>query len=153
MKEFGDIASFVKHMQTVAITQQTAARRGLNNAAKIVEKQAKAKIGEYQEQTGPFIAWAELAESTKADRVRQGYSENDPLLRSGEMRDSIGTAMSLDGMEVQIGSDSDIAVYQELGTKHIPPRSFLGGAVSDKLPEIGQAIGREFVSALVGEEV
>jgi HK97 gp10 family phage protein len=69
------------------------------------------------------------------------------------MRDSIGTATSLDGLEVQIGSNSDIAVYQELGTQHMPPRSFLGGAMADKLPEIKEIIGRSVVAALVGEEV
>ena len=120
----------------VAEAEQIAARKALQKAAKLVEKRAKEKIGEYQKQAGPFIAWPELAESTKADRARHGYPEDEPLLRSGEMRDSIGRATSIDGLEVQIGSNSDIAVWQELGTQHIPPRSFLGGATAEKLHEI-----------------
>jgi HK97 gp10 family phage protein len=152
MKEFS-LEAFAAHLLVIAEAEQVAARRALQKAAKVVEKRAKQKIGEYQQETGPFIAWPELAESTKADRVKQGYPEDEPLLRSGEMRDSIGIATSLDGLEVQIGSNSDIAVYQELGTQHIPPRSFLGGAVSDKLPEIKEIIGRAIVTALVGKEV
>ena len=153
LKEFKSIEAFVAHLLVVAEAEQIAARKALQKAAKIVEKRAKEKIGEYQQQAGPFIAWPELAEATKADRARQGYSDDEPLLRSGEMRDSIGIATSLDGLEVQIGSNSDIAVYQELGTQHMPPRSFLGGATADKLAEIKEIMGRAVVAALIGEEV
>jgi HK97 gp10 family phage protein len=153
MKEFGSIDDFVKHLAAVAVAEQVAARRALQKCAKIVEKRAKEKVGEYQQQTGPFIAWPELAESTKADRVKHGFPEDEPLLRTGEMRDSIGRATSSDGLEVQIGSNSDIAVWQELGTQHIPPRSFLGGATADELPRIKEIMGRAFVAALIGEEV
>jgi HK97 gp10 family phage protein len=152
LKEFADIDAFVEHLAAVAIAEQTAARRALNKSAKLVEKTAKDKIGEYQEQIGPFIAWPELAEATKADRARQGFPE-DELLRTGEMRDSIGTAISTDGLEAQIGSNSDIAVYQELGTDHMPPRSFLGGAMVEKLPEIQEIMGCEIVAALIGDGV
>ena len=152
MKEIS-IDEFIDHLLKVAEAEQVAARRALQESAKIVEKRAKEKIGEYQEQTGPFIAWPELAEATKADRIRQGYSEDDPLLRTGEMRDSIGRATSPDGLEVQIGSNDDKAVWQELGTEHIPPRSFLGGAMADKLPDIKKIMGRAVVAALVGEKV
>ena len=89
MKEFGSIGAFVAHLTTIAVEMEAAEHRILEKSAQLVEKRAKEKIGEYQEQSGEFIAWPELAESTKADRVKQGYTENDPGLRSGEMRDSI----------------------------------------------------------------
>ena len=152
MREFS-LEGFATHLLVIAEAEQVAARRALQKAAKLVEKRAKEKIGEYQQQAGPFIAWPELAESTKADRAAQGYPEDEPLLRSGEMQDSISRATSIDGLEVQIGSNSDIAVWQELGTQHIPPRSFLGGATAEKLPEIKEIMGRAFVAALIGKEV
>ena len=73
-------------------------KRAVVHCATLVEEEAKAEIGTYQDQAGPFIAWPELADSTKEDRTRQGFTENDPGLRSGAMRDSIGTAISTDGL-------------------------------------------------------
>lgn len=106
-----------------------------------------------QDHVGPFIAWPELAESTKADRVRKGYSEDEPGLRSGEMRDSIGRVLSTDGLEAQVGSNDDHMVYFELGTSKQPPRSVLGGAMAEKLPEVKEILGTALVAGLVGEQV
>lgn len=153
MREFHNITSFVEHLAATVIVEELAAKKALSKSLKIVEKCAKEKIGEYQEQTGPFIAWQELADSTKRDREAKGFPENEPLLRTGEMRDSIGTAIASNGMEGQVGSNSDIALWQEAGTAHIPPRSFLGGAMADKLPEIKVIIGTALVGALVGKNV
>jgi HK97 gp10 family phage protein len=153
MREFKNIESFVEHLTATIIAEELAAKHAVSKCAKIVEKCAKRKIGEYQEQAGPFIAWQELADSTKADRARKGFPENDPLLRTGEMRESIGHAVSIDGMEAQIGSNSEIAVFQEVGTSRMPSRSFLGGAMADKLPEIKEIIGAALVGALIGKNV
>jgi hypothetical protein len=161
MKEFGNIESFVEHLGELVIAETLAARHALSKCARVVEKRAKEKFGEYQQQSGPFAAWAELADSTKADRERKGYADNEPLLRTGEARDSIGHTLSTSSLEAQIGSNSDILVFQELGTKNMPPRSTLGGAMADELPQIqeilqeslvGVLIGRP-AAALVGEEV
>jgi phage gpG-like protein len=131
MKTFGSIGEFALHIGELVVLQHEADKIALERAARMIEHRAKEKIGEYQEQAGPFIAWAELAESTKADRARQGYPDDEPLLRTGELRDSIEHFVA-DG-EAHIGSNNDIAVYQELGTEHIPPRSFLGGCRRRKI--------------------
>src|SRR4051794_7536860 len=110
LREFNSIAAFVEQLATVAIAVKEAEHVLLEKAAVMVEKRAKEKIGEYQEQIGPFVAWAELADSTKADREKHGYAEDQPLLRSGEMRDSI--EHTVQGSEACVGSNSDIAVYQ-----------------------------------------
>jgi hypothetical protein len=151
MKEFGSIEAFVAQLVTITAEMEAAELHILEKGAEMVEKRAKEKVGEYQPQTGPFIAWPELAESTKADRAKQGYPEDEPLLRSGEMRDSIEHTVGRH--EALIGSNSDIMVYQELGTQHIPPRSVLGGAMIDTLPQILDMSGRMVVAALVGEKV
>ena len=54
-------------------------------------------------------------------------------------------------LEAQVGSNSDIAVYQELGTARIPPRSFLGGAMSDELTKIKKIIGETMFGVLIGK--
>lgn len=153
MKEFHSLAAFSEHLIKIAAAEELIVRKAVSHCAKLVEKEAKSEIGSYQVQAGPFVAWADLAEATKADRVRQGYTEDDPLLRTGDLRDTIGTAISTDGLEAQIGSNSDIAVYQELGTDHIPPRSFLGGAMVRMLPEINKTLGESLMAALMGEKV
>lgn len=89
-----------------------------------IEKDAKGELGTYQSEEYPFDAWASLADSTKKDRVRKGYTPDDPGLRSGEMRDSIGHLT--DRNEAVIGSRSDHLVWFEQGTLNQPPRSVLG---------------------------
>src|SRR4051812_36859265 len=105
----------------IALQQHEMEHHALEKAAVLVERRTKDKIGEYQDQAGPFIAWPELADATKADRVRQGYSEDEPGLRTGEMRDSIVHVVA-DG-EAQVGSNDDKMVWFELGTSKQPPRS------------------------------
>src|SRR3954469_19854677 len=104
MKEFHSLGAFQEHMLKQALAEGVALRNGLSKAAKIVQDEARAEVGHYQEGVGDFIAWPELADATKEDRLRKGYTENDPLLRSGELRDSIEVAMSVSGLEAQIGS-------------------------------------------------
>lgn len=151
MKEFHSLTHLALHLGEIAVAQHEMERHALEKATKLVQARAKDKIGEYQEQAGPFIAWPELADATKDDRVRQGFSENEPLLRSGELRDSIERTV-VDSVGY-VGSDSDIAVYQELGTENIPPRSFLGGAAVESIAKICEIVGDEAVTALVGEHV
>jgi HK97 gp10 family phage protein len=151
MREFSSLADFATHIGTLVAVEVTAEHRALGRAAALIQNAAKAKIGDYQEAAGDFAAWAELAESTKADRVQQGYSENDPLLRSGDLRDSI--ERHVEPGEASVGSNSDIAVFQELGTAKIPPRSFLGGAAVENAERVVEIIGRDVVIALVGEDV
>lgn len=148
MKDFRGIAAFVTHIAEIDAAQREEQAIGIKRAAVIIETEAKAEIGHYQEAVGPFVAWAELADSTKADRVNQGYTENEPLLRDGTLRDSIEHRSNRE--EAMIGSDNPIAEYQELGTATIPPRSFLGGAAARKSEEAVNEIGRHIVAGLIG---
>ncbi|MFO0949564.1 MAG: hypothetical protein U0835_00135 [Isosphaeraceae bacterium] len=135
----------------IALRQHEMERSALEKAAIIVEKRAKEKVGEYQDQAGPFIAWPELADATKEDRLRKGFTENDPGLRTGEMRDSIEHVV--EGDEAQVGSNDDKLVYFELGTSKQPPRSVLGGAVVDEMDRIIAIVGDHAATALIGKGV
>jgi hypothetical protein len=148
MMELLELAAKFGEME---LRQHEMEHRALEKAAVVVEKRAKEKIGEYQDQAGPFIAWPELADFTKEDRLSKGFSENDPGLRSGEMRDSIEHVV-IDN-EAHVGSDDDKLVWFELGTVNQPPRSVLGGAVVDEMDKILEIIGDEAVASLVGEGV
>lgn len=144
-----DLGAFIGHVAGAIVRLDHAEHQAMEQAALVVEKRAKAILGEYQAQGGPFAAWAELADSTKADRVRHGFPENEPLLRTGHMRDSIDHKV-IGNRDAVVGSDDPIAEYQELGTSRIPPRSFLGAAAVQKGPEVAQIIGLGTVQAFTG---
>jgi phage gpG-like protein len=151
MREFNILEALVK-MAQIAIDVEEATHKALERASVVVEKEAKAAIGDYQPEAGPFAEWAQLADSTLADKEKLGYAPPDnPLVREGDLRDSIGHVVS--GHEAAIGSNSDVAVYQELGTRCMPPRSFLGGAAVRKEGEIVEILGEGAVAGLIGEEV
>lgn len=160
------ILEAIAKLGEMTLAVKEAERLAMEKATRIVQREAKREIGHYQDQAGQFVAWAGLADSTLADKDRKGYGTPDPLLRTGNMRDSIERRVEQSGFlgvtEGAVGSDSDIAVYQELGTfgphpgpngQHIPPRSFLGGAAFRKAEEVAEVLGSGVVAALVGDKV
>ena len=150
------LLGFAALMGEIAVASHEVGKHAMERAAKVVEKEAKDSIGHYQSQSGPFVAWAELADSTKADRTSKGYSENEPELRDGTLFNSIEhtlTRSALGDIEAEVGSNNQIMVYQELGTAKMPPRSILGGAAARKEKEVVEIIGGTVVAALMGGEV
>lgn len=139
------MAEAISRFAAMAIHAELARHEALEKAAEIVEKEAKGMLG--HEQPG----WPALAEYTVADRVQHGYAPDEPELRDGELRDSIGH--KVEGHTAVVGSTSRIAVYQELGTSRMPPRSFLEAAAHRKADEVAHHMGREVVAAMVGKPV
>lgn len=148
MKEFGSLGQFALHLATLQAGVALELHRGLKRVAVAVDQTAKSEFGVYQPAIGPFSAWAPLAESTKTERERLGYTPDDPLRRSGETRDTVGHEVS--GHEAVIGSTSDVMVYQELGDDRIPPRPVLGPAVERNHELIRKVLGSALVSGLLG---
>jgi phage gpG-like protein len=140
MKEFSlvGLATFVAE---AVVEMDHAKHEALEKAAVIVEKGSKEAIGTYE------FGWPPLAESTKEDRVNKGFAEDEPLLRTGELRDSIGH--SVDGDTARVGSELDVALYQEVGTSKIPPRSFLMQSAVHHRDEIVKEIGETMVAKLI----
>jgi hypothetical protein len=120
---------------------EEAKHKALEKACVIIETEAKHVLGTYE------YGWPPLAPATVARKA----NGDTPLIETGEMRDSIEHTVR--GDSGFVGSDSDIAVYQELGTSRIPPRSFLGGAAMHKGKEAAHAIGQEIVTSLIGKAV
>jgi len=133
-----DLEQFARELSSASASIATGLEAGFRVIVKEIEETAKEEIGVYQPAYGPFDAWAPLAESTKADRVRQGYSEDEPLLRSGELRDSIQSEVV--GLAAIVGTKSEIGLWQEVGTDRIPPRPFIGPAYLRKIDPLMEAI-------------
>lgn len=150
MPEFS-LLGLAAHLAAAHAEMKHAEHTALEQAARLIEARAKAELGTYQEAAGPFAPWAELADSTKADRARHGYSEDEPGLRTGEMRDSIGHEVG--DREAVIGSNDQSLVYFELGTEKQPPRSVLGSAAVTEAPKVAELLGGAVVKTLFGRAV
>lgn len=146
-----NIDEFAEHLIKMSIGGTVLTDATLEYIGSTVEKAAKVKFGEYQSEAGPFVGWAQLADSTMRDREAQGYPEDEPLKRTGETMDSIGHRVGF--QEVQIGSDSQILEWLELGTEKMPPRSTLGGAAFEQTPKIVERAGLALEAFLVGKGV
>lgn len=101
-----------------------------------IMENAKERIGTYQEATGDFPAWEQLAESTQEQRAKAGFTPNDPLLRSGELRESI--TMRSEGNGAIVGTPLDVGLWMENGTEKIPPRPYLGPAAEHGASKVGE---------------
>ena len=141
------LSQFARHLGVAAAAGIVAEREALEESCKIVEKEAKRVIGTYD------YPWPPLAQETVDTRVRLGFTPDDPLLRTGELRNSIEHNveghLALRGYRGVVGSNLDKAVYQELGTSKIPPRSFLLGAALHKGLEVAELCGRYVVRGLL----
>jgi phage gpG-like protein len=113
----------------------------LEKAAVIVETEAKRVIGTYD------YSWTPLAPSTIARKA----TGDSPLLETGELRESI--EHNVDGLVANIGSNNMKAVWHELGTSRVPPRSFLVQAAVHKEKEVVHLIERDLVLYLSQKRV
>lgn len=148
MREFSSFGSFARHLAVTAALGEEVTHHITERAAEIIQADAKKRIGEYQDGVGPFNSWAPLADATKADRAAQGFPEDEPLLRTGDLRDSI--EVTARGNEAVIGSVGDIALYQEVGTDKIPPRPFLGPAGYDSKLNISELAAKTVLAWISG---
>lgn len=150
--EFKSLGDLALHLATLHAAQVHELQHGLERCAVKIEETAKQEIGHYQTAAGPFPAWAELADSTEQDKASKGYPVDAPLLRTGEMRDSI--THEVDGLEAVIGAkDTDagrLLVYHEFGTNKMPPRPVLGPAAFRNKDFVLKVIGQAAVSGLLG---
>lgn len=133
---FGSLADFAAFTTVLIREVEHVKHDALEEAAVIIETEAKRVIGTYE------YKWPPLAPSTLEKKAA-----DTPLLETGEMRDSI--EHKVNGSEAYIGSDNDKAVWQELGTAKIPARSFLVGAAQHKEKEVAHAIGQKVVAKLI----
>jgi hypothetical protein len=149
MKEFGSLEGLAKHLMTAGLHGvETQVNAALKDAALLLEYEAISEFGKYQEGAGPFGTWPSLAEATKIDRVRKGFSEDEPLLRSGGLRDSSRHEVS--ATEAIVGNIDPVMEYQEHGTAKIPPRPVYGIALHRHMAALVQLIEQGAYAGLSG---
>lgn len=127
------IAGIRRNLYAVPFALEREVGAGMAEAAKL----AKSYIG--NEQPG----WAPLAASTIEEKAALGYEVPAPLLREGDLRDSIESEVETSGREVTgiVGSTDPIAIFFSTGTSRMPPRPFLEPAFMLTEPKITAALG------------
>jgi HK97 gp10 family phage protein len=142
MTKFFSLLEFVAEIPAIERDVHAVFPMIVEKICKIVQKQAKAAIGKEHEE------WPSLAEATITDKARHGFPTPKPLLRTGELRDSI--QYTVRGLEGAVGSDLARAFYQEMGTSRMPPRSFLRSSAIASEDKIRRMAAAAVMAALAG---
>lgn len=124
----------------LSIKIDRANKKAVEKACRIIRDEAKRVLGTYD------YGWTPLAESTIARKA----TGDSPGLETGAMRKSVkfsvdGTTMNWVGT---VGTSDPHALWFELGTIHMPPRSFLGGAAMQKEHEVKQILGHDMIHSV-----
>jgi hypothetical protein len=114
-------------------------KKALTKAARLVQQEAKRVLGTYD------YGWPHLQEET----VKHKATGDSPLLETGGLRMSIKYSVDAEEGIATVGTDDPKGLWMELGTKHIPPRSFLAGAAMRKEAEVHHICGNELISWVV----
>lgn len=144
--------------RTVALP--AAVREAAAAAGALAVEASKKMIGHYQPAVGDLPAWAPLTDATKADRTAKGFTPDDPLLRSGELRDAVEFKPAVDGVGIGVFGDSRLATiarameygyYNVRAGRFVAPRSYIRGAVYVTLPAMIKEISGRVFAVLSGK--
>ncbi|MEJ7685622.1 MAG: hypothetical protein WKG52_00730 [Variovorax sp.] len=136
------------HFARLAIAGEAVTSHITEEGVKAIQADAKSRFGTYQDGEGGFPAWANLAPSTVDDRLRKGFTPDDPLLRTGGLRESV-VAVAV-GNEGVVASPDPVMLYQEQGTSKIPPRPVLGPAGFNSKKTVAPLAARTLVAWISG---
>lgn len=108
----------------ISLTMEKASKAAVTKSARIVRDEAKRVLGTHD------YGWAPLASET----IERKATGDSPLLETGGLRRSIKYSVSgaTGHWVAYVGSNDPKALWHELGTVRIPPRSFLAGAARQK---------------------
>lgn len=153
------LTSLAAHFGVMATHVQHIEEEMLAHACEMIADRAKEVIGTYS------YSWPQLAPATQTSRTQLGFPPNEPLLRSGELRDSIEWVVDRGasflpsrtsdsfferGHHGYVGSNNMKAVWNFLGTPTIPARDPILDATMQLMPQIEQHFGQRFHAWLSG---
>lgn len=177
MREFRSIKDFVRFLELLAPQVEIASQLGLHEGARMIQEEAQASLGHYQDSAGPFPAWPALAETTlqgytdahghhHPGKIEMGFAPPDnPLQRTDELHDHVELSVTHNhavvGVPDEVVGDGteenptrnigQVAAWLEFGDREMPARSFLGRAAFVKGHAVANAIGHAVYLALSGK--
>lgn len=128
------VAEGAAFFTAISLAIPKGTKKAVTKAGRIVRDEAKRVLGTYE------YGWPELAEKT----IERKATGDSPLLETGAMRASIKLTVEGDRLNwvAIVGTDDPHALFQELGTIHIPPRPFLMGAAIAKEKVVLEVCGK-----------
>src|SRR5258706_4452580 len=135
MTQTFSLLGFVAHLATVEKDMHELGPSIVARACEMVCEEAKRVIGEGYE------FWPPLKPETLKRKMMA-----TPLLETGELRASI--EWNSQGNIGHVGSNNDKALWHELGTTKIPPRSFLAGAAMTMEDKIHKMAARAVMAVM-----
>lgn len=122
-RPFADLEAFMRRIE----------RPGNAEVRKVADAIRQGYAENFSREGSAAGGWRALAEATVAERRRLGFPGEHPILRrSGALRASFIQPGATDhveefqpvpgGWDLLVGSESEIALFQEFGTSRIPPR-------------------------------
>ena len=139
------LSNLTAALDELATTLPAAINATLRDAGAEMVDAARAKIGTEAPD------WPALAPATIETKARRGQvgrvSPTDPLLASGELRDSFTAAVG-NGVLI-FGSTDPVARYHEHGTEHMPPRPVVAPIAAEAGPRITAAIREASKAAII----
>ena len=113
----GSIDDLTRHFQMLERKAAVLPRQVATVVAPVLAENVRTAMGDN-------MVLADLAPATQAERLSEGWTANDPLVRSGGLRESVmPDVVGLFGSEFAVaGSEDPISAYQEFGTATIPAR-------------------------------
>jgi HK97 gp10 family phage protein len=142
MTKVVSLLEFIAEIPAIERDMHASGPMIVEKACKIIQAKAKSAIGKEHEE------WVPLAESTITDKARHGFATPKPLLRSGELRDSI--EYTVHGNEGCVGTDKKEAPFLEFGTSRMPARSFLVSSAIASEDKIHRTAAATTIAALSG---
>lgn len=148
-QSFDSLGAFAAHLRHLIAGAEAVERRAVDKGSEELLTAVKEVIGVYQ--TDPVV-WPALAESTVDERVRQGFTPDEPLKRSGQYADSFEREVK-DHRHAVVGTHDERAAALEYGYKRIPARPAVGAAVAQKGEGIAHGMGLTIIHYVAGRHV
>lgn len=146
-RSFNSVGALAAFLENMAKTLPQAQRAALDEASKFALDKVKEIPGHYQSDP----VWAKLAEATVEDRVRKGFTPDDPLKRTGEFAETFGRHV-VGPTRAEVGSNDQRAEWFELGTRKMPPRPVLGAAKAQNDKHLVEIVGRRIQQHIGGRD-
>ncbi|CAJ0809270.1 MULTISPECIES: hypothetical protein [Ralstonia] len=118
-------------------------------ARRLVELEARVPVALSQ---GLEAAAAAMEQAARAKAVESAAAAGiTSAARVAALRDSIGHEVK--ALEASIGSNSDQAIVQELGSAQVPPHPFLGAVALEHADDVQKSVGDAVTAALMGRPI
>lgn len=146
-RTFNSVGALANFMEGIANSLPQAQHAALDEASTFLLEKVKAIPGNYQSDP----VWPPLAEATVEDRVRKGFTPDDPLRRTGEFAESFDKHVD-SPTRAEVGSNDERTGMVEYGTKRMPPRPVLGAAKVQHDKVMIEIVGRRIQRHIGGRD-